>query len=204
MKRRDLGVGVFAALAVAAVGVLPGCSGGGGDRPAEEQGTLSLPLSTQGPSGATYRLRDATFDIRFQADYWGGVGGEGGSPPDLSVSSESDPDASSIRVSVERGYYNVTLRPGWRLEKVEDGATTDVEATLLSSSDQWIYVYAHSTTWVEYQFGLGDRSLWFNGTLNLQIQVYEKPSDIYGSSGEPSVGGAPGSEPVFGGASGTP
>lgn len=189
MKRRTIGMGLLALLGFAATNLATACSNEGGAR--EESGTLSVPLSTQGPSGATYRLRDATFQIINQYYYYEAEGGAGeGGPSVTTVSSETNPDASAISVSLERGYYYVRLLPGWRMEKVEDGVATDVEATLLSGETQWAYVGAHSTSWVEYQFGLGERSLWFNGNLNLQIQVYEKPSDVYGGAG--GVGGAGG------------
>lgn len=155
---------------------------------------MRVPLSTQAASGTTYRLRDATFEIRseyYYDDYVGGQGGGGNSPQVISVSSETDPNASAISVSLERGYYYVRLLPGWRMEKVEGGVATDVEATLLSNTTQWVYVAAHSTSWLEYQFGIGDRALWFNGNLNLNIQVYENPDELYGSAGVPSYGGSP-------------
>jgi hypothetical protein len=182
MKRRSIGMGFLLALGLAATSLAPACSNEGSAP--EEHGTLNLPLSTQGPSGTTYRLRDATFEIRSEYYYWDNAGGQGGGsgPNVITVSSETDPDAGAISVNLERGYYYVRLLPGWRMEKVEDGTATDVEATLLSSATLWTYVAAHSTSWVEYQFGLGDRSLWFNGNLNLQIQVYEHPSDLYGGT----------------------
>jgi hypothetical protein len=179
-----MGLGVFVGVTFAVTGLLAGCSGGEGSP--EAHGTLSVPLSTQGPSGTTYRLRDATFEIRNQYYYYSNAGGEGGggsSPQVITVSSESDPDASSISVNIERGYYYVRLRPGWRMEKVEGGVATDVETTLLSNDLQGVWVQEHSTTWVEYQFGIGDRALWFNGDLNVQIQVYEDPSQLYGGYG---------------------
>lgn len=195
MKRRMMGLGFLAGLSLAATSLVAGC---GSDRAPEEHGTLSVPLSTQGPSGTTYRLRDATFEIRSEDYYYSGgsgegsVGGGGGSSQVVTVSSESDPDASAISVSLERGYYYVRLLPGWRMEKLQGGVATDVEATLLSSATQWTYVAAHSTSWLEYQFGLGDRSLWFNGNLNVQIHVYEDPSELHGFSGQPGQAGQPG------------
>lgn len=193
MKRRTIGLGLVTGLMVVASGLVAGCSSDGHP---EEHGTLNLPLSTQGPSGATYRLRNATFEIRNEYDYYEdqGAGGEGGSggPHVINVSSETDPNAGAISVSLERGYYYVRLLPGWHMEKVEGGSATNVEAQLLSSAQQWVYVAAHSTRWIEYQFGLGDRALWFNGNLNVEIQVYEKPSDLYGGAGESGVSGAPG------------
>jgi hypothetical protein len=40
---------------------------------------------------------------------------------------------------------------------------------------------------VTYQFGIGDRAIWFNGELNIDIQVYEDPSEL-----NPGYGGASG------------
>jgi hypothetical protein len=167
-------------LALAAGGAMAGCS----SEPIEkgELGTLSLPLSTHGPSGTEYRLRDATFEISSNYYYYDeyGVGGEGSVGNSYTVSSEDDPSASSINVSVERGYYNVRLLPGWRMEKVENGEAVEVEATLLSNATQWIYVNPHQSSWVAYEFGIGQRSLWFNGDLTIDVQVYEDPSQYYG------------------------
>jgi hypothetical protein len=180
------------------VGVLTmGCSQGAQSE-GETTGTLNLPLSTVGSSGSEYRLRDAVFVI--SPDYWncnpGGTGGamstagtaSGGSgstacPPAVTVSSETDPAASAISVTLERGYYVVELLPGWRMEKIEAGVASDVEAQLLSPASQWTYVSERSTTWLEYQFGLGDRELWFNGDLNINIRVFEDPSEIGGGFG---------------------
>jgi hypothetical protein len=171
----------------------------GADRPADEKaevGSLSLPLATHGPSGQKYRLRDATFEIRNPYSY--GSAGEGGaSSQQITVSSEDDPTADTINVSLEEGYYIITLQPGWQLRKVGNGGGgTDVEATLLSGESQWVYISPHSTSWAEFQFGLGDRELWLNGDLNIEIQVHEDPDDYYGGyggfGGTDNVGGAGG------------
>lgn len=181
--RRRWCLGMMLGLTVAAGGIMAGCS----SEPIEkgELGTLSVPLSTHGPSGAEYRLRDATFQISSNYYYYdeSGEGGAGAYGTTYTVSSEDDPSASSINVSVERGQYNVRLLPGWRMEKIENGEATDVEATLLSGATQWVYVSPHSSSWVSYQFGIGERSLWFNGDLNIDVQVFEDPEQYYGGSG---------------------
>ena len=194
MKRRMMSLGLLG-LGLLVSG-LSACGSDGANKP--EMGTLKVPLSTQGPSGTTYRLRDAVFEINNQ--YYGYAGEGGEAPATITVSSEDDPDAAAISVSVERGYSYVRLRPGWRLEKVEGGSASDVQATLLSNDTQWVYVSPHSTSWVTYQFGLGERSIWFNGELNIQVEVYEKPSDLYGQGGQGGwsdveVGGAFGGSP---------
>jgi hypothetical protein len=189
MKRRMMGLTLLAGLTLG-LGAVAGCSNGN-DSGEREMGKLALPLSTQGASGAEYRLRDAVFQISNQYGYYGSAGEGGASDQAFTVSSESDPTAKSIVVDTERGYYYVRLLPGWRLEKVEGETVTDVEATLLSDQAQWVYVGAHSTSFVEFGFGLGGRALWFNGKLNIDVNVYESPSEIYGyagAGGEPNGG----------------
>jgi hypothetical protein len=209
MKRRNLGLGLLAGLTLLTGAAVVGCSsgsggpGGGGD--AEERGTLRLPLTTEGASGTKYRLREATFQVSssyYYYDYESAAAGAGGSGPQtITVSSEDDPDAASIALSLERGSYYVRLLPGWHMEKLEDGVASEVEANLLSEATQYLYVSPHSTTWVEYQFGLGDRALWFNGQVNIGVRVYENPNELYGGGGEGNAGGFPNNE---GGFSGSP
>lgn len=203
MKRRTMGLGMLAGLTLLVSGVVSGCSGGDSGGKEREMGELALSLSSRGASDIEYRLRDAVFEIRregYYDDY--NEAGAGTSPEVITVSSEDDPEATSIRVSVERGYHYVTLLPGWHLEKIDGGGPVVVEAQLLSSATQWVYVQPHSSSWVEYQFGLGDREVWFNGDLNIGIHVYEDPSELYGGEGGAggdggigggtSVGGSPG------------
>lgn len=193
MKRTFRGVVGLLALGLVATG-MTAC--GADDKKEPELGTLKLPLATEGPSGMQYRLRDATFEIN--AEYWSSYGGESGvgSPMQTIVSSEDDPEARSISVSLERGYYGVSLSPGWRMEQIDaDGTASTVEATLLSSATTWTYVDPQYASWVEYQFGIGSRTVWLNGDLNIGVQVYEDPKEYYGDpgyGGVPSEGGASG------------
>ena len=185
---------------------LLGCSGGAGGQADETLGQMNLPLTTQGASGANYRLRDATFVI--QTQYYGGyagwssVGGGGpGTPGGAVVSSETDPDATNISVSLEEGYYNVQLLPGWSMEKTNSSGTETVEATLLSGSSQWVYVSRQSTSWAEFSFGIGGREIWLNGQLNIAIDVQETPGGFggaagFGTGGAVGNGGASGAFPV--------
>lgn len=171
----------------------------------DELGTVALPLTSNGPSGVQYRLRNATFQITSPYYYYG-VGGSTSeipvaagaptvdpvNPMPTVVSSETDPDANSIEVELEQGTYQIYLQPGWSMERLENGVATPVEAQLLNNSWQWVWVSPHSTSWVSYQFGIGDHAIWFNGKLNIDMQVYENPDEYYG----PSYGG-------FGGMSAT-
>ncbi|XXT21559.1 hypothetical protein WME94_08360 [Sorangium sp. So ce429] len=201
------GIGAFAAAGVLFAFGIGGCVSQAGDD--AELGSISLPLAADAPSGARYQLRNATFQI-WGDYYWygatgGGVsststststtggGGDTGGNTLLTISSEDEePNASSITVDLEQGSYYVSLLPGWHLEKVEGGTATTVDATLLSSQSIYVYVSPHSTTWAQYQFGIGERALWLNGKLNIGIDVYEDPDEYY-YYGEGGAGGAGGS-----------
>ncbi|MDX2051224.1 MAG: hypothetical protein SFV15_02470 [Polyangiaceae bacterium] len=166
--------------------VLTGCGGSASNEvdPAK-LGTLGLPLTTYGPSGAQYQLRHANFDIVPYSYYYGGYSTGGASNQQTmllptTASSDTNPDAPSIEVDLEQGQYQIYLQPGWSLERVENGVSTPVEAQLLSGETQWAYVSPHSTSWVSYQFGIGGRSLWLNGKVNIDVQVYEDPNQYYG------------------------
>ncbi|AUX45038.1 hypothetical protein SOCE26_065190 [Sorangium cellulosum] len=202
MNKMIRGFGLLAAAGAFFTAGLSGCSSQGGES-TSEVGSISLPLAANAPSGVRYQLRNATFDIRNRDYYYGGVGGSGGGynyggwdggQEVVTVNSEDhDPNASAILVDLERGRYQVTLRPGWSFQKVEeDGTKTNVEATLLSASTVYIRVSPHSTSWAQYNFGIGDSSLWLNGKVNLDINVYDDPDQYYGYGGYGGEGGGGG------------
>ena len=177
-------------------GALGGCSGAGEGSEGEKVfGQMALPLTTQGASGVTYRLRDATFVIQPQylllreCRQCRGSAGAGGTQVPVIVSSETDPDATNISVSLEEGYYYVNLSPGWHLEKVTSAGAEPVEATLLSGEYQWVYVSRQSSSWAEFSFGIGSRAIWLNGQLNIGIDVQETPGGSGGFGGWGNTGG---------------
>ena len=124
LSRRKTALLIFGVCAVTAVG----CGNESGEG-AAQTGQMNLPLTAQATSGLTYRLRNATF--RVSAAY--GYGDAAGSGPDqvIVLSSETDPNARSISVSLEEGPYIIELQPGWSMEKDEGSGATPVEATLL-------------------------------------------------------------------------
>ncbi|WP_437761179.1 hypothetical protein WMF27_06165 [Sorangium sp. So ce281] len=195
MTKSIKGFGLVAAAGVAFAALLSGCGSQGADR-GPDVGSLSLPLAADAPSGARYRLRDATFEISngyyyYEDENTSAMAVGGGYGTVVTVSSEDqDPNESSLVVDLEQGGYSVTLLPGWHFEKVEDGTVTDpnVEATLLSSQRVYVYVSPHSTTWAEYAFGIGSSELWLNGKVNLDINVYEDPDDYYYGGNVTAVG----------------
>lgn len=187
-------------LLVAAGALLMGCSSSGSPNTQENEGTvgqLALPLVTQGASGVQYRLRDATFSIS-RYGYYGtaGTGAGGGYTGGevTSVNSEDDPDAATISVNLEEGSYYVQLLPGWHFEKQTPTGYEPVEATLLSGQTQYVWVSRRSTSFAEFQFGLGDREVWLNGDLNIGVVLYEDPSEL----GYGGTGGYAGAYPVGG------
>ena len=200
MNKVSLGMG---ALLLGALGLgLVGCSGSavkGGEANEDKVGRLALPLVTQGASGVSYHLRDATFAIHhYSYDYGypmasGGSAsagtGSGGGDQVITVSSETDPSAQTISLSLAEGDYYVELLPGWHFEKDSPGGPEVVEATLLSGETQWVYVSRQSTSFAEFQFGLGGRELWLNGELNIGVVLYEDPNQINGGSGGTGYGG---------------
>jgi len=192
ISRRVL-TGLFLAASFSTVGLV-GCSGSGGnDGPSNSLGEITLPLTTQGASGVTYRLRNASFIVQNQYEYYdygyaAGAGGTSNTPGTIIVSSETDPNAQNISLSLEEGYYNVRLVPGWHMEKVSSSGAQTVEATLLSGASQWVYVSRQSTRWAEFTFGIGGREIWLNGKLNITIDVQESA----GAGGAVSTGGAGG------------
>jgi hypothetical protein len=191
-----------------------GSNGPNGGQDEDKLGQLALPLATNGPSGTRYQLRNAVFDITPYGSYWYGVGGAaatggsmgqdtGGSvgeetggagpvettqPAAIVVSSEDNLNADSIQVELAEGDYSIRLRPGWYLQSVVNGVAQPEEAVLLNGDSRWIYVYRHSTSWVSFQFGLGNQELWFNGKVNIEMNVYEDPDQYYGSTGGASWG----------------
>jgi hypothetical protein len=190
ISRRVL-TGLFLTTGVCIAGLV-GCSGSGGrDGESPALGAINLPLTTQGASGVTYRLRNATFVVQnpyyYEENSAAGAGGTPGNSGVVVVSSETDPNASTISLSLEEGYYIVQLQPGWRMEKASSSGAQTVEATLLSGSNQWVYVSRQSTSWAQYSFGIGGREIWLNGKLNIGIDVQEQPG-VGGAGGDSGVG----------------
>jgi hypothetical protein len=102
-------------------------------------GTLSVNLVGQAPSGAVYRLRDATITVT--------------GPGSVKVfNTEDDPDRTSLSASVPTGSYSASLRDGWRIEHVEGLSSTTVAATLLSDNPSQFAVASEQRTTVPLRF----------------------------------------------------
>jgi hypothetical protein len=115
---------------------------------------VSIPLTTTTPSGATYRLTNATFNFT--------------GPEALSVSSAGD--EPSLEVELAPGAYLLELAAGWRMERIDGGAAQPVDAMLVSQPVQQVTVLPGGLSQAYYQFLLsGDDS----GSVSISFGVTE-------------------------------
>lgn len=150
-------------------------------------GRMSLALTARGASGTLYRLRQASLQVVQQ----GGFGF-------AFLSSENDPQATTLEATLTNGTYTAELAFGWFLEKVENGAATPVVATLLSSPLQSFEIHANQETFVSYRFETNGEVLDFGqGRLVIDIQVDEGAPPGTGGDALQIVDGliSPGSNP---------
>ncbi|MEY4575722.1 MAG: hypothetical protein RL701_425 [Pseudomonadota bacterium] len=219
MKIKSLGLlGVVLAAA---------CGEGRDADESEGHGSLTMALTGVSPTGDTFHLRDATFDISGCAEDPNGGGyyppgypypgpypypyagsGSAGTPANClqtSLSSEDDLDAPYITKRVLPGYYTVTLQPGWHLEELQSGGTwTPIEnALLLSAASQSLYVWDQGAAYANYAFGVDGTLIDFrHGDINISISV-TRPDEVPQYPYPPYGGRGPvGGSPVPAGAGG--
>jgi hypothetical protein len=165
-----------------------------------DQGALTLSLIGVSPRGDTYRLRNAIFDVSGCPDssngmYPGGLGGTGGSVNQLctavSLSTEDAPDATTITQRVLPGSYTVSLRDGWRLERLAGMTWEPVQTVvLISPATQYVYVWDQSYVEVRYSFGVDGTLIDFqHGDIAITIDV-RRPEESGNTAGFPSAGAA--------------
>lgn len=123
-------------------------------------GRASVPLTAMGSSGALYRLTAATFSIA------GPVSG--------TLSTDMLPDSETIDVVLNAGAYQITLEPGWVLERTLGGVTQAVEAVLASTNPLGFAISDQVITPVSFVFQVdGDVIPMGQGVLRLGIAVEE-------------------------------
>lgn len=109
-----------------------------------ETSSLQLALSTFTPSGNTYRLGPASFDIS--------------GPVTLSV--EVTGEESELYVPVEPGQYEVKLQPGWVLRLMKPFlGPTPMAASLVSPAVQSVRVEPFQVAPVLFAFHLGESGI---------------------------------------------
>lgn len=121
-------------------------------------GSVQIALVTT-TNGHTYHLRNASFDVN--------------GPTHVTLSSETDPNATDLTTNVSAGSYVVTLADGWQLEREDPTGPVPVEATLVSPNPTAsLTVTAAHTTSVVFQFSTDGLPITF-GTIDISIQVTE-------------------------------
>ena len=93
----------------------------------------------------------------------------------VTLHSEDDPDAESLRQDLPAGEYEILLEDGWFLERqAEDGTFVPVEAVLMSANPAPFEIVAQETTNVQLRFQAGDEIVDLgDGTLEVSIVVEE-------------------------------
>lgn len=132
---------------------LLGCSGGSGSASSgteEPASSIALRLGTTGSNGNRYRLGPAEFKI---SELWGYPGND-------PIVVNATGDADSLSVAVPANEYQVTLTPGWKLQRVAAGETlTPVAATLVSEATVHATVSSFEVTPVNFAFHLGESGI---------------------------------------------
>ncbi len=159
MTRQIRGLIRFSMGLLVGLALMTSCSG---DQAADaEVGQLTMTLETTSPL-ATYRLRDALFEIR--------------GPEQQDVSSEDYPVGDpTISVDLATGSYQVTLLSGWRMEHSANGQPfTPIEAALVSPNPSEVTIVVNEVTAMTFVFVVNGSLINFGpGTLSIDIDVNE-------------------------------
>lgn len=135
-------------------------------------GTLQLPLTAASPSGAAYRLRNASFAISNPFV----------DPPlDTVVSGDSDQLRVDLPPSAFPFDYTITLQDGWALVEVgADGKDRPVNATLDGSPYQSFTIKSGRITPITYQFVAGGTPVATgNGSAAVRVAVDDSLVDDF-------------------------
>jgi hypothetical protein len=166
-------------LGVAIASLSPACASKK-DHAAEEfaeapvsTGSLRMALSARGESGTLYRLRNANFNV--QQDNFGFF---------TTLSTENDPLATTLEATLPVGNFFINIQPdfssggNFTLEKVENGSSTRVRATLLSPSQQTFTIRGNEETQVGYRFETNGEVVDFGqGRLVITLDVAERAGE---------------------------
>ena len=176
------------------------CSGGGssgGDWQNDDLGRLQVALTATAPSGASYTLSNATFEVtNFSV-----------SPPiDLTVSGDDPTLRIDLPASAFPFDYQITLRDGWTLNAVnDDGSLTPLGATLFTSTIPFT-IKPQRTTPIAFQFKASEQVVTMgNGTASVTAVVDDSLIDDFedGDSALAPLGGRNGGWFIFDDGTGT-
>jgi hypothetical protein len=128
-------------------------------------GMLSLNLVSQAPSGAIYRLRDATITVS--------------GPESTTVwRTEDDLTRTSLSGDVVTGNYAAQVQPGWRLERLEGSSTIAVTAELVSDNPALFTVVPHLRTSVPLRFRVSGEVLDLTQGYDVVLVIDEPPPPV--------------------------
>ena len=148
------------ALVLATLGptALVACSSDDGQSAHETRGSVQVALTGVSSSGITYRLRNGTFNVT--------------GPQAVTLSTETNPDATALSSELPAGNYLIRLKTGWTIERFNGMAFETVEAILLSPNPAGFVINDQQHTGVVFQFRAGDDVIQLgNGVLDVSIGI---------------------------------
>ncbi|MET0339627.1 MAG: hypothetical protein ABW252_01425 [Polyangiales bacterium] len=148
--------------------------------PATAPGSIAMRLVGTDAQGRPYWLRSATFTI---TPAGGGLdAGAGG----ITVSSEDDPDAETLSISLDPGSYEVTLQPGWYLEyQSASGLQRARNVRLTSQTTQPVAIAADQRAELIFRFAVDDSG---RGTLGIGVEVETVDAGVDAGASVPDAG----------------
>jgi uncharacterized membrane protein YgcG len=142
-----------------------GCSNGKdpGSWQSADVGTLQVALTASAPSGTTYHLANAVFEVTQFSVF---------PPVDLVVSGDDPTLRIDLAPSVFPFDYQIVLRDGWTLNEVNaDGSEQPLGATLLTNFISFTIKPARTTP-ITFQFKASEQVITTgNGTANVTVAV---------------------------------
>lgn len=151
------------AAVIAAVGA-QSCGSKEAAPPVSEQaellsGSVRLPLVT--PTRDQFRLRGASFELRRPGF-------------ELTLESDSNPDATALTAALDAGAYQITLRDGWSLERLDGDAGGPVPAALLTANPLSFEIQNGRVTELVYRFATeGGIVVFGSGELSISVDVVD-------------------------------
>ena len=90
----------------------------------------------------------------------------------VTLSTETDPSAASLKSELPAGAYTIKLKTGWTLERESNGMWAPVKAVLFSQNPAGFQIFDQFTTPVVFQFRAGEDVVELgNGQLEVDIAV---------------------------------
>ena len=147
-----------------------------------ELGSLTMALTGYDARGRQYWLRNAEFVIRPSAS----LGYDGGESAATTISTETDPLAETVSLSLTPGLYDVTLQGQYYLEyQTTRGVRRADGVTLLSASTQQAVITPNQATQLLFRFAVDESG---RGELTIGIDV-ETHTDAGVDGGVPDTDG---------------